>query len=62
MELPFAVEGDRCGGLSIKLMFNKHARWTKALKLMAADLKWCLSWVVQRESSLATLHTFPSLA
>lgn len=30
------------GGLTIKLIFNKLDRWSKALKYMVADLKWAL--------------------
>ena len=42
-ELPYAIEGDKVGGLTIKLIFNKDSRWSKALKLMAADLKASLA-------------------
>lgn len=45
-ELPYAIDGDKVGGRSIKLMFNKDERWTKALKYMLTDLKWCLEWMV----------------
>ncbi len=48
LELPYAVEGDRVGGLTVKLMFNKDARWSRALKYLLTDLKWCLSWAVAR--------------
>ena len=41
-ELPYAIDGDRVGGLTIKLIFNKLDRWSKALKYMVADLKWAL--------------------
>lgn len=41
-ELPYAIDGDRVGGLTIKLIFNKLDRWTKALKYMLSDLKWAL--------------------
>ncbi len=33
-EIPYAIEGDRVGGLTIKLIFNKDSKWTKALKYM----------------------------
>jgi len=49
LELPYAIEGDRVGGLTVKLMFNKDARWSRALKYLLTDLKWCLSWVVARQ-------------
>ena len=53
LELPYAVEGDRVGGLTVKLMFNKDARWSRALKYLLTDLKWCLSWVVARQDGRA---------
>lgn len=33
-EMPHAIEGDKVGGLTIKLCHNKDAKWTKALKYM----------------------------
>jgi len=45
-ELPYAIDGDWVGGLTIKLIFNKLDRWSKALKYMATDLKWALKWVI----------------
>lgn len=27
----------------------QDARWTKALKYMLTDLKWCMSWVIGRQ-------------
>lgn len=39
-EFPFAIEGDKIGNHTIKLsMLNKDSKWTKALKLMLANLK-----------------------
>lgn len=35
-EFPFAIEGDRINGLTIKLTLNKDARWTKVHALAAA--------------------------
>jgi hypothetical protein len=41
-EFPFAIEGDKIGNHTIKLsMLNKDSKWTKALKLMLANLKVC---------------------
>ncbi len=48
-DLPYALDGDRVGQLPIKLMFSKDSTWTKALKYMLTDLKWCLSWVVDQQ-------------
>ncbi|CBZ50014.1 hypothetical protein NCLIV_004900 [Neospora caninum Liverpool] len=44
-ELPFAVESDRVGGLSIRLQMSQDERWTKAVKYLLIDLKWLLSYV-----------------
>ncbi|KAK9824013.1 hypothetical protein WJX72_006970 [[Myrmecia] bisecta] len=60
-ELPYAVDADRVGGMTIKLMFNKDAKWTKALKFMLTDLKWCLKWVIAQQDG-AGLSTAPVLA
>jgi hypothetical protein len=45
-ELPYAIDGDKVGGQSIKLFCHKEEAWTKALKFMAADLKFALKWVI----------------
>lgn len=50
-ELPYAIDGDRVGGLTIKLIFNKLDRWTKALKYMLSDLKWALKWVINANNT-----------
>ncbi|KIZ01315.1 Beclin-1-like protein, partial [Monoraphidium neglectum] len=53
-EFPFPVEGDKVGNYSVKLfMQTKDAKWTKALKLMLADLKVSLQWMVRREARQA---------
>ncbi|KEP63175.1 UNVERIFIED_CONTAM: hypothetical protein HHA_221360 [Hammondia hammondi] len=44
-DLPFAIEGDRVGGLSIRLHLSQDERWTKAVKYLLIDLKWLLSYV-----------------
>eukprot|EP00879_Flechtneria_rotunda_P022249 GHRR01023475.1.p1 GENE.GHRR01023475.1~~GHRR01023475.1.p1 ORF type:complete len:282 (+),score=77.32 GHRR01023475.1:350-1195(+) len=63
-EFPFAIEGDKVGNYTIKLsMLNKDAKWTKALKLMLADLKVALQWMIQRDTaSQQKGPTLPSLA
>jgi hypothetical protein len=52
-ELPFAIEGDRVGSYTIKYsaLANKDAKWTKALKLMLADLKMLQQWSIKREAA-----------
>ena len=57
---PFPVDGDRVGGHSVRLfMQTQDAKWTKALKLMLADLKVALQWAVRRE---ARRQAAPALA
>ena len=46
-ELPQVIEGDKVGGLSVKLMFNfKDKAWTRALKYMLVDLKFAQKYFV----------------
>jgi len=42
------------GNYTVKLsMLNKDAKWTKALKLLLADLKVALQWMIQRDVAAA---------
>lgn len=46
-ELPQPIEGERVGGLSVRLMFNfKDKAWTRALKYMLVDLKFAQKYFV----------------
>ncbi|CAK0735365.1 hypothetical protein CVIRNUC_000569 [Coccomyxa viridis] len=56
LELPYAIDGDKVGGQSIKYMFTKDIKWTKALKYMLTDLKWCMSWVISRQEGSPGIH------
>jgi beclin len=51
-EFPFPVDGaaGTVGGHSVRLALNKEAKWTRALKLMLADLKVALQWAARREA------------
>eukprot|EP01137_Pigoraptor_chileana_P015987 Opistho-2@72434 len=44
-KLPYQIVKDKIGDLTIKLQFNNDETWTKALKYMLTNLKWCLAWV-----------------
>ncbi|CAL8467088.1 g6624 [Coccomyxa elongata] len=59
LELPYAIDGDRIGGLTVKLTFNKDSRWTKAMKYMLTNLKWCASWMITRQEGGRALHELP---
>mmetsp|Transcript_8297 Transcript_8297/g.23802 ORF Transcript_8297/g.23802 Transcript_8297/m.23802 type:complete len:444 (-) Transcript_8297:467-1798(-) len=50
-ELHYPIEGDKVGGVSVKMTFNKEARWTKALKYMLTNLKLCLKWMIERQEA-----------
>ena len=57
-ELIYAIEGDKVGGMGIRLAWTSDAKWTKALKFMLVNLKYCLKWVVAHEdSSSATFQS-----
>ena len=43
LRLPFAIEGDKIAGVSIKMQGNDKT-WTTALKYALTDLKWLLTW------------------
>jgi hypothetical protein len=34
----------------------QDVKWTKALKYMLTDLKWCMSWVISRQEGGLGLH------
>lgn len=51
-KLPYRIEkdkiGDSHGDASIRIQFNQEETWTKALKYMLTNLKWCLAWVCKQ--------------
>ena len=42
--------GDKTCELSIRVQFNHEETWTKALKFLLTNLKWCLAWVCKADS------------
>lgn len=44
-QLPFKIEGDKVGNVSVRLHNNRYEKWTKALKYMLCDLKWSIAIV-----------------
>lgn len=48
IRLPYKIEGDHIGGLSIRFIKNDE-KWTKALKFALTNLKWILAWVFKRQ-------------
>jgi beclin 1 len=49
-QIPYEVQDDKVGGLTIKLVGNEGDKWTQALKYMLTDLKWLVGM----------LSTFPT--
>jgi beclin 1 len=43
-KMPYAIEGDKVNGATVRLRFNREERWTKALKFMLTNLKVLLAW------------------
>ena len=41
---------------------GQDVRWTKALKYMLTDLKWCMSWMISRQDGGFGLHDVASNA
>lgn len=62
-ELIYAIDADKVGGMGIRLAWTSDAKWTKALKFMLVNLKYCLKWVVAHEglSPAASQQSSPSI-
>ncbi|XP_076459991.1 beclin-1-like [Babylonia areolata] len=58
--MPYVIEKDRLqdrethNSFSVKTQFNCEEQWTKALKFMLTNLKWCLSWIQAHGAKTAT--------
>jgi len=48
--LPYKIDKDRIGDMSIKIQFNNEETWTKALKYMLSNLKFLLVWLAKNRS------------
>ena len=42
--------GVEIGASGVKIQLNHEETWTKALKFMLTNLKWCLAWVCKQMS------------
>eukprot|EP01113_Clastostelium_recurvatum_P038496 TRINITY_DN5774_c0_g1_i1.p1 TRINITY_DN5774_c0_g1~~TRINITY_DN5774_c0_g1_i1.p1 ORF type:complete len:690 (+),score=185.91 TRINITY_DN5774_c0_g1_i1:84-2153(+) len=49
LQLPYRMDRDKVGDMSIKIQFNNEETWTKSLKYMVSNLKWLLAWIARRE-------------
>jgi beclin 1 len=48
--LPYRMDRDKIGEMSIKYSISNIETWTKALKYMLTNLKWLLAWMARRQS------------
>ncbi|KAL3139672.1 hypothetical protein ABBQ38_003986 [Trebouxia sp. C0009 RCD-2024] len=48
-EVAYAIEQDKVANLTVRLQFNSDSKWTKALKFMLTNLKYCLNWVIRQQ-------------
>lgn len=39
----------------------QDSRWTKAMKYMLTNLKWCASWMITRQEGGRALHELPGV-
>lgn len=59
----YAIEGDKVGGQSIRYGLSRDKAWTKALKYMLVDLKYCLKATLEvkdrRRAATAAVAMLP---
>ena len=48
-EVAYAIEQDKVANMTVRLQFNSDSKWTKALKFMLTNLKYCLNWVIRKQ-------------
>ena len=48
-EVAYAIEQDKVANMTIRLQFNSDSKWTKALKHMLTNLKYCMAWVITHQ-------------
>ena len=49
-EMAYAIEQDKVANMTIRLQFNSDPKWTKALKYMLTNLKYCMTWVITHQN------------
>ncbi|GAA5810312.1 hypothetical protein MFLAVUS_003733 [Mucor flavus] len=61
LRLPYRINKDKIGELSIRIQFNQDELWTKALKYMLTNMKWILVFAsranISSESTLSDTTT-----
>ncbi len=53
MQLPYAMDGDKVGGISIRFLKANEESWTKASRFALTNLKWILAWCFKRRKRLS---------
>eukprot|EP01116_Phalansterium_solitarium_P004222 TRINITY_DN15155_c0_g1_i1.p1 TRINITY_DN15155_c0_g1~~TRINITY_DN15155_c0_g1_i1.p1 ORF type:complete len:631 (+),score=232.81 TRINITY_DN15155_c0_g1_i1:200-2092(+) len=43
-QLPYRIDKDKIGDMSIKIQFNNEETWTRALKFLLTNLKFVVAW------------------
>ncbi|CEI91271.1 hypothetical protein RMCBS344292_05568 [Rhizopus microsporus] len=51
LRLPYRINKDKIGDLSIRLQFNQDESWTKALRYMLTNMKWILVFASRANTS-----------
>jgi len=46
-KLPYRIDKDKIGEMSVKIQFNNEETWTKSLKYMLTNLKFLLVWLAK---------------
>ena len=59
-EVAYAIDQDRVANLTVRLQFNSDSKWTKALKFMLTNLKYCLNWVIRKQVHTQSLSASTS--
>ncbi|KAG0170172.1 autophagy protein 6 [Apophysomyces sp. BC1034] len=54
LRLPYRINKDKIGELSIRLQFNQDELWTKALKYMLTNMKWILAFASRANVGVET--------
>jgi DNA-directed RNA polymerase subunit L len=49
-EMAYAIDQDKVANMTIRLQFNSDSKWTKALKYMLTNLKYCLKWAITHQN------------
>ncbi|KAK4521818.1 uncharacterized protein ATC70_004355 [Mucor velutinosus] len=60
LRLPYRINKDKIGDLSIRIQFNQDELWTKALKYMLTNMKWILVFASRANTSADSANSSDS--